>query len=153
MITHLEPHQVFVFGSNNQGFHGSGAAAMAFRYEPNKPWSRETFFTTAMNSPKGSPNRVGKWTVFGVGRGYCEGKEGATYAIATVDFSPQGKRTKVPLDDIAIQMKEFVEFAHNNPDLEFLVTKFGTGLAGYYPEQIQNIWDSIPNLPNNLTFV
>lgn len=28
-ITHLEPHEIFVFGSNLQGYHGAGAARMA----------------------------------------------------------------------------------------------------------------------------
>lgn len=28
-ITHLEPHQVFVFGSNTEGIHGGGAARTA----------------------------------------------------------------------------------------------------------------------------
>lgn len=29
IITHLEPHQIFVFGSNEAGRHGAGAAALA----------------------------------------------------------------------------------------------------------------------------
>ncbi len=28
-ITHLEPNEIFVFGSNLQGYHGAGAARMA----------------------------------------------------------------------------------------------------------------------------
>ena len=30
-ITHLEPNEVFVFGSNLGGFHGGGAAAIALK--------------------------------------------------------------------------------------------------------------------------
>ena len=30
-ITHLEPNEVFVFGSNLSGFHGGGAAAVAMK--------------------------------------------------------------------------------------------------------------------------
>ena len=32
LITHLEPHQIFVFGSNTQGRHGAGAAKQAMRF-------------------------------------------------------------------------------------------------------------------------
>jgi hypothetical protein len=32
LITHLEPHQIFVFGSNSQGKHGAGAALWALKY-------------------------------------------------------------------------------------------------------------------------
>lgn len=31
-IVSLNPHEVFVFGSNRQGYHGGGAAAMAHAY-------------------------------------------------------------------------------------------------------------------------
>jgi hypothetical protein len=32
MITHLEPHQVFVYGSNEAGIHGAGAAKQALQW-------------------------------------------------------------------------------------------------------------------------
>lgn len=31
-ITKLEPHQIFVFGSNTKGIHGAGAALAAYKY-------------------------------------------------------------------------------------------------------------------------
>lgn len=31
VVTSLKPHEVFVFGSNRQGFHSAGAAATAYR--------------------------------------------------------------------------------------------------------------------------
>lgn len=32
LITHLEPHQIFVFGSNTEGRHGAGAARQAMKF-------------------------------------------------------------------------------------------------------------------------
>lgn len=153
MITELKDNEVFVFGSNNQGFHGSGAAAIAFRYNHGLPWRKDGFFIRALNSPKNSPLRKGKWAIFGIGRGYSEGSEGRSYAIATVDFDPTTrKRTKVPLEDIKIQIEELISFAYTNSQYTFLVTKFGTGLAGYKEEEINDIWDKFI-IPDNIKFV
>jgi hypothetical protein len=33
LITSLNSNEVFVFGSNEDGFHGAGAAGFAFRYD------------------------------------------------------------------------------------------------------------------------
>jgi hypothetical protein len=90
LITELAEGEVFVFGSNAYGFHGGGAAAVA-------------------------------WQHFGAVWGYGEGLQGRSYAIPTMEGL-------VPLQS-AVQ--RFLAFAAEHPELTFLVTKIGTGIAGH----------------------
>lgn len=94
-ITELAPGEIFVFGSNSDGFHGGGAARFAY-------------------------NNFG--AVWGEGHGL----HGQTYAIDTMSG------TGVMLGEIAA----FLEFARVHPELTFLVTEIGCGIAGYRPEQV-----------------
>lgn len=55
------------------------------------------------------------------------GRQGNSYAIPTKDAH---LRT-LPLDRIAEYVAEFLEYARQNPDVDFEVTKIGCGLAGY----------------------
>jgi len=68
-INVLESWQIFVFGTNSSGFHGAGAAGIAFRSESRNTWRTDPWFQMAMTSPVGSQERVGRWAVFGVSRG------------------------------------------------------------------------------------
>lgn len=65
---------------------------------------------------------------YGIGRG----RTGDSYAIPTKDNQ---LRTR-SLEDIAIDVKEFLEYASSNPNLEFFITRIGCGLAGYKDYQI-----------------
>ena len=95
-ITALHPGQIFVFGSNLQGFHGGGAARLAFD----------------------------KWdAVWGQGVGL----QGSTYAIPTMQG---GVETIRPYVD------DFIRFAESHPEMTFLVTEVGCGIAGFTPSQI-----------------
>ncbi len=69
------------------------------------------------------------------GRGL--GLNGQTYAIATKDR----QIATLPLSAIAKQVGEFLAFAASRPELEFLVTKIGCGLAGYSPAEIKTCFD------------
>lgn len=59
--------------------------------------------------------------------GVSEGLTGDAYAIPTMDrqFIP------LPLDDIELSLAAFHAFAAVNPDIQFLLTPVGTGIAGY----------------------
>ncbi|MDR0757478.1 MAG: hypothetical protein LBF85_06515 [Tannerella sp.] len=94
-IKSLEKDEIFVFGSNLDGFHGGGAAALAM-----------------------------KWgAVWGQGTGL----QGQTYAIPTMfDSAAEIK----PFAD------EFMSFAKAHPELTFLVTEIGCGIAGFTPDDI-----------------
>lgn len=54
---------------------------------------------------------------FGATRGIGEGLSGQSYAIPS----------EVPLDQMRLAVKRFIEFAKNHPNLEFLVTPIGVG--------------------------
>jgi hypothetical protein len=90
VITHLEPGQIFVFGSHATGHHAGGAARQAVER-------------------------------FGAVVGQGEGLQGQSYAIPTMhgeDLFRQAIRT-------------FIDFAAARPELEFLLTKVGCGIAGF----------------------
>ena len=92
----IEPHEIFVFGSNTAGRHGKGAARHAM-------------------------------IRFGAKYGIGLGRTGQCYAIPTKD----DRLNVLPPIAIGISVCEFIRYAKEHPELEFLVTKIGCGLAGY----------------------
>src|SRR5688572_27527610 len=95
-IETLEPHQLFVFGSNLNGAHAGGAAAKAFK------------------------DFGALWSV-------SVGPQGQSYAIATLD----GNMQELALEDISDQIQDMFIIARANPHKQFLVTRIGTGIAGF----------------------
>ena len=63
---------------------------------------------------------------FGAKMGQAEGLQGQSYAINTMDSE----------DEMYAQIGRFLDFAKSHPELTFLVTEIGCGIAGYNPEQI-----------------
>lgn len=94
-INKLEASEIFVFGSNLEGMHGGGAAAVA------RKWG----------------------AIWGQGVGL----QGQTYAIPTMQG---GVETIKPYVD------EFLTFAKSHPELKFLVTEIGCGIAGFTVQEI-----------------
>lgn len=80
---------------------------------------------------------------FGARYGQGTGRQGNTYAIPTKD---QYLRV-LPLSTIKAYILQFVEYAKQHPELEFLLTPVGTGLAGY---SIQDLESILPALPSNV---
>jgi Mg-chelatase subunit ChlD len=107
-IDRLAPGQIFVFGSNLQGAHGGGAAALAH--------SR-----------------------FGAVWGQGVGLQGRSYAIPTM----QGG-----VDTIKPYVDEFIRFAAQHPEMTFLVTRIGCGIAGFSEEEIAPLFSSAVALSN-----
>jgi hypothetical protein len=77
--------------------------------------------------------------------GQGEGLQGSSYGIPTKD---RYIRT-LPLEAIQIYVDRFMDFAKNNPDLEFDVTRVGCGLAGYSNGDMAPMF---MNAPNNCWF-
>jgi len=100
-IQMLGPREIFVFGSNYSGRHGSGAAHTA---------------------------RMKFGAVYGEGLGMT----GRCYAIATKNTAIR----TVSLRDVEWQVNVFMEYADAHPELTFLVTQIGCGLAGFTPHDI-----------------
>lgn len=70
---------------------------------------------------------------------------GNSYAIPTKD----ARIKKLPIEIIELYIQEFIEFAKNNPDMQFYVTAIGTGLAGYTHSEIAPLFKGSPT---NCTF-
>ncbi len=79
----------------------------------------------------------------GIGEGLC----GHTYALPTKDEN----LAVLPLPEVAAGVRRFVAFARSRPDLTFLVTPIGCGLAGYQAEDIAPLFFACGQLPLNVT--
>lgn len=79
--------------------------------------------------------------LFGAIIGIGQGPQGQSYAIPTKDHHLQ----VLLLPDIQKHVTEFLAYARLHPELEFLVTPIGTGLAGYSVKQIRPLFgESLP---------
>ena len=67
------------------------------------------------------------------------GLTGQSYAIPTMQG---GVETIKPYVD------EFIRFAQANPELKFLVTRIGCGIAGFKDEEIAPLFDKAMQVPN-----
>lgn len=68
------------------------------------------------------------------------GLQGKSYAIPTKDFSIN----TLPLDSIKKHINNFINFAKTNPNLTFIVTRIGCGLAGYKDHEIAPLFKEAP---------
>lgn len=86
----------------------------------------------------GAAKQAAKWGAkWGVGCGH----RGQTYALPTKD-----QRIKtLPLAVIAVHVKTFLRYATQNPQLNFLLTPIGCGLAGYSPDDIAPMFANAPS--------
>jgi hypothetical protein len=112
-ITKLEPNQIFVFGSNESGRHGKGAAKQALTW--------------------------------GAVWGQAEGLQGRTYGIPTKD--KQIRRT-LTIREIKVYVDRFIEFAKEHPEMTFLVTAIGCGLATHKPKHVAPLFKEVKDLNN-----
>jgi hypothetical protein len=113
IIKKLGPNEIFVFGSNESGRHGKGAAKTALGW--------------------------------GAVWGQAEGLQGRTYGIPTKDSSI---RNTLTIQQIKPYVDRFIECVKENPDLHFLVTEIGCGLAGLKPKQVAPLFAGVYGAPN-----
>ena len=76
---------------------------------------------------------------FGAIMGQGVGLQGQSYAIPTMQGGP---------DTILPYVEEFIRFADCHPELTFLVTKIGCGIAGFRPSEIAPLFAGAVNVPN-----
>jgi hypothetical protein len=81
---------------------------------------------------------------YGAERGVGKGPTGKAYAIPTKD---EWLRT-LPLDLIARSYADFWDYATARPQVQFLLTPFGAGLAGYSTAQMRQIVERHPYARN-----
>ena len=77
--------------------------------------------------------------------GQAEGLQGKTYGIPTVNSTITNK---LPLKEIQIYIDRFIQFAKDNPNLNFLVTEIGCGLASYISKDIAPLFKEAINVEN-----
>lgn len=76
---------------------------------------------------------------FGAVYGQGRGQQGRSYAIPTMSGS---------IAAIAREVEEFIWFSDSHPDMTFLVTRIGCGIAGYTDEEIAPLFARAYSLPN-----
>lgn len=76
---------------------------------------------------------------FGAVWGKGVGLHGRSYAIPTMHGG---------VERIAPYVDEFIVFARNHPDLTFLVTEIGCGIAGFTPEEIAPLFSRARDVEN-----
>lgn len=128
----LSENEVFVFGSNLDGFHGAGAAGYASFGEFGNVWRK-------YNYNNRTDGWKGRWNVKGVAEGFQEGTHGKSYAIPTV--TKAGKKRSIPLKDIEASIMELLLFVDNNPHFSFFIAQGAKmGLNGYTPEEMASVY-------------
>ena len=75
---------------------------------------------------------------FGAIWGQGEGLQGQSYAIPTMEG----------IESLDNAVKRFTQLATEHPDMRFLVTRIGCGIAGYTPETIAPLFRDCINLEN-----
>jgi hypothetical protein len=142
-ITSLKPNEVFVFGANTAGGHGGGTAGLAQRG------------TTSSNYTALPVGTKGKWSEYGVVDRLMQGTEGKSFGIVTKAATISGTSLKigakrsVPLSRIEESINALIKTANENPNLKFLVTKFGTNMAGFSEQEMKSLLEN-KTLPNNV---
>lgn len=76
---------------------------------------------------------------FGAVMGNGDGIQGQSYAIPTMQG---GVETIKPYVD------KFIAFAEGHPELNFLVTRIGCGIAGFTPEEIAPLFSKAVSMDN-----
>jgi hypothetical protein len=74
--------------------------------------------------------------------GFAEGRQGNSYAIPTKPG--EDLRKSLPIETIRGHVARFIEYARENPDLTFNLTRIGCGLAGYSDDRIAPLFVGAP---------
>lgn len=80
---------------------------------------------------------------YGAIYGQPKGRQGNSYAIITKELRKD--HLPVALFEIKDQIDEFIGYAVRHPDLTFIVTRIGCGLAGFRDEDIAPMFRFAPS--------
>ena len=85
---------------------------------------------------------------FGAVFGQGSGLQGRSYAIPTLRLPGGDTVNRLPLQTIRGYVQEFIYFADAHPEMTFLVTRVGCGIAGFRDEDIAPLFAGAYSLPN-----
>ena len=150
MITELKYNEVFVFGANSRGFHGSGAAGFAQRVNVDIPWREDTKFLKSlaelnkkrMGIPYDASQLIGKCSILG-SVGLMSGNEGKSYGVITTEAP--GIKGYVTNEVLKTEIVKLLSVVKNNQNLKFICANFGLninhgGLSWWTPKELDDIW-------------
>jgi hypothetical protein len=137
---------VYVFGTNEQGFHGAGDAGYLMLGVKGNRWREVKVPGTNLYLNEVPNGTKGLFNVKGISRGIMEGLNGLSYGIQTVT-KPEKKRS-ISLKEIGKQLKELSEYAKLHPENTFILRKIGCGNAGYAINEIVSLIQFIDFPPN-----
>lgn len=103
--------------------------------EPNEVF----VFGSNLEGIHGGGAALAAWLKFGAIWGQGVGLQGQSYGIPTMHGG---------VDAIKPYVDEFVDFAKAHPELTFLVTKIGCGIAGFSFEEMAPLFAGVVDQPN-----
>ena len=113
------------------------------RVTPNNIWSlgRNEIFVFGSNLAGAHGGGAARIAVerFGAVMGQGVGLQGQSYAIPTMQGGP---------NTILPYVEEFIAFAKQHPELTFLVTRIGCGIAGFTPKEIAPLFAGAVDVEN-----
>lgn len=142
-ITTLNADEIFVFGANQDGFHGAGSAGYASFNRSGNVWRDYDYG----QKPKGWR---GKWNRKGF-LGLQTGEIGSSYALVTVTKA-RAKRS-IPIPQLVQNIRELYLKAATMPDFRFYVAQsHQTGLNGYSAKEMAWAFANAGQIPDNIYF-
>ena len=114
-ITELAENEIFCFGSNTHGIHGSGAALHAWKYFG---------------------------AIRGVGEGLFGNSY--AFPTLNADSRGGLVLEKRSHEELAESVRAFFQVASYNPGMVFLLTRVGCGLAGYSEDYMKSLFIGSP---------
>ena len=96
-------------------------------------------FGSNLEGAHGGGAALQAWRQWGAVWGQGAGLQGQTYGIPTMHGGPEAIRPYVD---------EFVSFARMHPELRFLVTEVGCGIAGFRPQEIAPLFRDAVDVAN-----
>ena len=123
----------------------SAGAPIAKKYTPNNITvleENEIFvFGSNLQGMHGGGAAAAAVRYFGAIWGQVVGMQGQGYAIPTMHGG---------VDVIRPYVDEFIEYAKQHPELTFLVTRIGCGIAGFTDSQMAPLFEEALDVPNVL---
>lgn len=137
ILSTLKQRDIFIFQTNENGFHGGGSAGWAFMGKASG-WERNKNFQEQWNSGKKSR---GLFAILRQSSGLMAGTDGIGWGICTCVTAVQPR--SVPLDEIKEQLKELYSYTVRKPFLQFIFAPIGTGHAGYSQNEMWDLYISV----------